>query len=453
MKVPWGSNDWNRVLVYGLGLSGVAAAKLLRSRGVEVIGVDQRGLGALDLDDLLSDPGVSIRAGGEPEELPEGLDGVVMSPGVPLDRPLVAAARRQGLPVIAEVELGFALASGRVIGITGSNGKSTTTALAGALLEASGFDVRVCGNIGVPLSACLDGSGETVFATELSSFQLEAVDTFRPQAAALLNLSEDHLDRYRSFSDYVAAKTHLFDKQEETDVAVLNADDPQVAATVVRARRRLFSRKGPVKDGCYVREGAVVETTPGSKDLELFQCDDLSLPGLHNLENAMAAALVSRALGADPRGWGQVLRSFQGLPHRLERVRELGGAVWYDDSKGTNVAAAMKSIEGFEDGTVHLILGGRHKGDDLGLLTSLVRRKARRLYLVGEAADGIRRILGSEAHFEMAGDLPTAVASAAGRVKAGEIVLLSPACASFDQYDNFAERGDHFKRLVRSLDG
>jgi UDP-N-acetylmuramoylalanine--D-glutamate ligase len=453
MKAPWSQQEWQRALVYGLGLSGLAALRLLRSRGVEVVGVDRRGAGELDLGELTADPGVELLLGREPTTLPAGLDGVVVSPGVPADRPLLAAARGAGIPVIAEVELGYAFVNGPVIGITGSNGKSTTTALAGALLAASGFAVEVCGNIGRPLSACAEGEAGRIFVTELSSFQLEAIDGFHPRAAALLNVSADHLDRHADLDSYIAAKKRLFDNQSTGDIAVINADDPLVAEVAARSRRRFFSRLRSVEDGCFLDGDRVVEATPGRPQSELFRRQDLSLPGTHNLENAMAAVLLARAFEADPEKIAPTLGTFSGLPHRLQLVRELGDVLWYDDSKGTNVGATLKSLEGFADGSVHLILGGRDKGSDFGALAPVVERKAVRVYLIGEAAERVGMALADRVACERADDLATAVASAAARVAAGEVVLLSPACASFDQYLDFHARGEHFQDLVRALDG
>ena len=453
MRVPWGDHEWNRVLVYGLGASGLSAARLLRSRGVEVLAVDKRSAGELDLGELSHDVGVEVLLGSDPEGLPEGIDGVVMSPGVPPDQPLVQAARAADLPVIAEVELAYPFAEGRVIGITGSNGKSTTTLMTGEILQAAGFGVEVCGNIGVPLSAVAEGPAGRVFVTELSSFQLESVDTFHPRAAALLNLSTDHLDRHRNDESYFAAKERLFAKQDSTDVAVMNADDPRVEEIRVGARRREFSRRRPVEDGCYLDGDMVVEMDPVGENRPLFTREDLSLPGVHNLENAMAAALLSRAIGADPAVLPAVLSRFRGLSHRLQQIADRQGVVWYDDSKATNFAATLKSLAGFADGSVHLILGGRNKGGDPKDLQEEVSRKVVRLYLIGEAAEEIEVALGGVVPCEKSNTLDVAVSGAASRARKGETVLLSPSCASFDQYRSFAERGEHFQILVRSLDG
>jgi len=447
---------WKEVLVYGLGASGQAAARFLCRRGVRVVGVDRRPVAELALGELTGVDDFEVFTTGEPNSLPAGIDAVVVSPGVPLDRPLITDARRLSVPVLAEVELASAYVEGPVVGITGSNGKSTTTAMTGALLEASGIASEVCGNIGVPLISVVDGSPGRVFVVELSSFQLEAVATLRPKAAALLNVSPDHLDRHGSVEGYLEAKTRLFARQEEGDFAVLNADDPLVRDIGTRARRRYFSRHRRVEDGCYLDGDLVVEVdAEGSKE-ELFRRSDVNQPGEHNLENAMAAALLARALGASPAVFGRTLAGFEGLPHRMQSVARVDGVHWVDDSKGTNVGAVVMSLAGLEDGSVHLILGGRGKGESFAPLAGIVSRKVRCLYLIGEAADEIRRELAQSAPsvaIEMAGTLPEAVARSRDSAKVGDTVLLSPACTSFDQYTDFAERGRHFQELVLDLVG
>jgi UDP-N-acetylmuramoylalanine--D-glutamate ligase len=484
MNVPWGSGRFERVLVYGLGVSGRAAARLLLARGVAVAAVDDRpGVdpGELAADprfELLADAAAARLAGGPgPAGDPDpaawaGIDGVVVSPGVPPERPLLAAARRRGLPVLAEVELAFPFLNGPVAAITGTNGKSTTTALTGALLAAAGHAVEVCGNIGEPLAGRVDGPPGRIFVVELSSFQIDGLDTFRPRAAAFLNLTEDHLDRYHDLAAYAASKRRLFRRQGAGDLAVLNADDPITRTTLAAAaavaaadgvpgasgkprcaiRRRLFSRRGPVDDGCYLADsGTVLEVSPGGPPSALFTAAEVPLAGLQNLENAMAAALLARGLGASPEAVRRGLAGFTGLPHRMQQVAFQGGVTWYDDSKGTNPAATIKSLEGFADGTVHLILGGRNKGADFAPLAPLARAKARRLYLIGEAAGEVERALGGAAPLELSGTLAAAVRSAARHAQPGEAVVLSPACASFDQFRNFAHRGEVFQAEVRAV--
>ncbi len=461
LSVPWGSGSFGRVLIYGMGLSGSAAARFLLARGVAVVGVDERPAERLDLGGLAAAPGFELHAGPVPDVLPAGIDAVVTSPGVPPSRPLLVLARAAGLPVLAEVELAFPFLDGPVVAITGSNGKSTTTALTGALLRAAGREVEICGNIGTPLIACVDGAEnrgdlhdapERVFVVELSSFQLEGVATFRPRAAALLNVSPDHLDRHGSLAAYAAAKQRLFLRQENGDTAVLNADDPLVAATVTRAHQRLFSALAPVADGCWVEGDTVLETgVDGPR--ELFRRADLPIAGAHNLENAMAAALLARALATPVEALRRGMRGFHGLPHRMERVLEHGGVTWYDDSKGTNIGATAKSLEGFRDGSVHLVLGGRNKGADLRELRDVVGRKARRLYLIGESAADFEAALGDLVPCARSITLENAVRAMAEHAVPGESAVLSPACASFDQFRDFNDRGEQFKRLALALAG
>jgi len=462
MRAPWGSGRFERVLVYGLGLSGRAAARLLLSRGVSVVGVDTKPKEKLDLDNLedaaTGKVTFELLAGAELAQLPPGnFDAVVVSPGVPMDRPLLEDARQHGLPVIAEVELAAPFVNGPIVGITGSNGKSTTTALTGAMLRAAGLPVEVCGNIGVPLAGLVDGPPGRIFVVELSSFQIEGIVSMKPRAAALLNLSEDHLDRYGSMEAYAAAKKRLFLTQDAEGIAVLNADDPAAADVETLARKRWFSRRGRVRDGCWVdTDGRVLEAVPDESGVELFHTSDVPLAGVHNLENAMAAALLARAIGAEPAEIRQGLLGFKGLPHRMVKVGEKDGVTWYDDSKGTNPGATAKSLEGFANGTVHIILGGRNKGADLASLTPLLAQKARRAYLIGEAAEEFAQALTASdiaVPFERSGTLEQAVRSAAEQARPGEAVLLSPACASFDQFRNFVHRGEVFQALVHDVLG
>lgn len=487
--LPWTEQGWRRAAVYGLGLSGCAAARLLLAHGVAVVGIDDRPRAKLEsheqaLRDLTQHEAFELRAGTDTSghaigwaaghvadqsaeataSLLSSLDAIVVSPGVPSNKPLLTAARQAGLPVVAEVELAFPLLGGPVLGITGTNGKSTTTELTGAMLRAAGQAVEVCGNIGEPLSdraAGQPGQGaeDSCFVVELSSFQLEALSTFRCRAAALLNVTPDHLDRYTDFDAYADAKKAIFERQEPEDVAVLNADDPWIAAWIENgcpglhgaARRRTFSHRGPVTDGCYLDGDVIVEVAPQSAPVELFRRTDVHLSGLHNLENAMAAALLARSCGAAPQHLRQALVDFRPLPHRMQVVRELCGIVWFDDSKGTNTAATAKSLADLPDGTVHLILGGVHKGDDLGGLRELVRRKARRLYLIGEALPVFRRVFDGAAPCEDSGTLEQAVQAASRLARPGDTVLLSPACASYDQFTSYAHRGRRFRELVEAL--
>ncbi len=455
---------WRRALVYGLGLSGVAAARVLSDRGVRVAAVDGR-----PASDLGSAARELLRAGrvetllDEQAELPSDVDAVVLSPGVPLHRPLLRSARSAKTPILAEVELAWRLlevsSAPTVVAITGSNGKSTTTALTGALLEAAGYPVEVCGNIGTPLSARVDGPPGRVFVVELSSFQLEAIDRFRPRAAAVLNISPDHLDRYRDVAEYAAAKARIFRNQACGDVAVVNGDDSATRRlgtereeASARVRRRFFSRLRRVEDGCYLDRDRVIEVGPDVRR-ELFRLEDLALDGLHNVENAMAAALLASAVGADPHGFAPGLRGFAGLPHRMRLVDIVDGVRYYNDSKATNPAASTRALAGFAERSVHLILGGRAKGEsaDFAELAAIAATRAAVVYLIGEAADAIASVLPEGVARRCCGSLERAVEAASGVSSSGQSVLLSPACASFDQFEDFADRGRQFERQVRAL--
>ena len=375
---------WRRVLVYGLGGSGQAAAVLLATRGVSVLGYDEGEPGQHGLGEA-GDAFVELILGDDAPELSTlKVDALVLSPGVPATRPLVAQAREQGIPVLAEVELAYlALEPGTdVLAITGSNGKSTTTELCGALLRGAGLPVAVCGNIGEPMSRQVALATESsahplpIFVVELSSFQLETTQEFHPRVAALLNLAPDHLDRYPSYNAYCAAKERIFLRQGNGDTAVLNADDERVTALQPASRVRRFSLEGPVADGCFLRDGEVIEVSPKLGERALFEASQLALVGRHNLMNAMAAALMVRSIGVEPDSFSKTLEEFTGLPHRVQDLGELRGVRFIDDSKGTNMAATAESLRSFADGTVHLILGGKNKDADPSDLRELVAQKA-----------------------------------------------------------------------------
>jgi UDP-N-acetylmuramoylalanine--D-glutamate ligase len=448
---------WRKALVYGLGASGRAAAQALLRRGYAVVGVDDRAFTASELSDLRV-TGLQVLQAAELESLPADIDVVIKSPGVPPGKSLLGQALARGVPVIGEVELAFPWLDGDLLGITGSNGKSTTTALVGALLEASGYRAEVCGNFGPPLASLLDGPKGRVFVAELSSFQLEDSVTLRPKAAALLNVAADHLDRHGDLSGYLAAKARIFANQGPGCTAVLNEDDPLVRVLALPAgvRRRSFSRLRPVADGCFVDGATVLEAHGDGRVSELFGVSALPLVGPHNLENALAAATVARSYAAEqatPAALGAALRAFRALPHRTQLVRERRGVRYYDDSKGTNPGATERALEGFADGSVHLICGGRSKGADFSALRDVVTRRVKALYLIGEAAPELARALQGTAPMFGTDTLERAVAAAARAASAGEVVLLSPACASFDQFRNFVHRGETFARLVRELPG
>jgi UDP-N-acetylmuramoylalanine--D-glutamate ligase len=442
--------------VFGLARSGRAAVAALAERGVEVTGSDAKA----DLEGLVERPGVRYVLGGHPESLLDGVDLVVVSPGIPLALPVFDAARARALPVLAEVELASRLLPGVVVGVTGTNGKSTTTALAAALLKAAGHYAVACGNFGTPWihfatkdGANGSGTAPRTWVVELSSFQLEGIRRFAPDVAVHLNLTPDHLDRYRSMDDYGAAKARIFENQREAQVAVLNGDDPLVARIRPRARRLEFSRRVVSRMGAWLADDLFLADVTGKGPRVIAKRSDLSLPGAHNVENALAALAATLPLGVTPESAVETLRTFRGLPHRTAFVRTVNGAGYWNDSKGTNVDATMKSLEGFPDGRVHLILGGKDKGDDFSRLAPLALRKAKRILAIGKAAPGIAKALGNlpGVALEVTGTLEKALENAAAHAGPGDVVLLSPACASLDQFRNFEHRGEVFEALVRAI--
>ncbi len=442
--------------VFGLARSGRAAVAALAERGVEVIGTDAKA----DLEGLTECPGVRYVLGGHPESLLDGIDLVVVSPGIPLTLPVFDAARARALPVVAEIELASRLLPGVVVGVTGTNGKSTTTALAAALLKSAGHYAVACGNFGTPWihfatkeGANGNGTVPRTWVVELSSFQLEGIRRFAPDVAVHLNLTPDHLDRYRSMDDYGAAKARIFENQREAQVAVLNADDPLVARVRPRARRLAFSRLCSPGMGAWVADDLFLADVTGKGPRIVAKRSDLALPGAHNVENALAALAATLPLGVTPEAAVETLRTFRGLPHRTALVRTVSGVSYWNDSKGTNVDATLKSLEGFEDHRVHLILGGKDKGDDFRRLGPLAARKARKILAIGKAAPTIAQALGSlpGVALEVVGTLEKAIEDAAAHAEPGDAVLLSPACASLDQFRNFEHRGEVFEALVRAL--
>jgi UDP-N-acetylmuramoylalanine--D-glutamate ligase len=442
-----------RVTVVGLARSGLAACKVLAERGALVVGTDRSPRETLrgDLAELEA-RGVRIETGGHRAESFLGADLVVISPGVPTAMPLLAQARSQGIPVWGEVELASRLTTARFLGITGTNGKSTTTSLVGAMLEAAGFPVVVAGNIGTALCEVVTTLTPSHWVVaELSSFQLETIVSFRPQVAALLNLAPDHLDRYADLDAYYAAKARIFMNQTADDYAVLNADDPPTLAWArgVRSRPRLFSRMRTMGDGAFVRDGRLIVRRDGRTDA-VCGIGEIRIPGLHNLENGLAAAAMASAIGVPPTAIGEALRRFPGLPHRLELVAEMDGVRYVNDSKGTNVGAVVKSLEGYAGGVI-LIAGGKDKGGDFAPLRPLVTSRVKTLLLIGQARQAIRDHLAGACPMEEAPTLEAAVARGAEIAVAGDTVLLSPACASFDMFRDFEHRGEMFRQAVREL--
>ncbi len=438
-------------LVVGLARSGVAAALALRARGEEVIGVDR---GSPIGVHRLRDTGVELFLEGEGIALLDRVRAVVKSPGVPAEAPVVAAARARGLPVLGELELGWRLLANELVAVTGTNGKTTTVELIGHIHREAGLPVAIAGNVGAAISGLaaggLDGDGlpsaahvgeSTTIVCEASSFQLEDTLAFAPEAAVLLNLSPDHLDRHGTLGAYRAAKLEIFARQGNDDIAVaplgLGVEDLGGCA------RRVCFGEGA---------GAALSLSAGElwwEERALLRVDEIRLPGRHNLQNAMAAAAVCLARGIETDAVRAGLRSFVGVKHRLEEVALRDGVRWVNDSKATNVASTLVALDAFAPGTIHLIVGGQAKGQDFSMLRAPVGERCKAVYLIGEDARVIATALagGATPVFEC-GDLERAVGDARGAARAGDVVLLSPACASFDQFADFEARGERFRELA-----
>jgi UDP-N-acetylmuramoylalanine--D-glutamate ligase len=444
-----------RVTVLGFARSGRALAEALSERGLEVVVVDDKTADEVEGWRDFEERGVRFFLGSHPDEALDGSGWLALSPGVPPTHPLLAAARRRGLPVLSEFEIAWRVAEeetagNRWVGVTGTNGKSTTTAWIAEILRFGARPVALAGNIGPPLSGFLAERRPADFVCELSSFQLETIERFRPDVAVLTNVTPDHLDRYAGFQEYAAAKERIFVNQRRSDFAVVNADDPVASRARTRARRVPFSRRTPARGGTWCEGGRLYSEVRGPRR-EVLSAERLSLPGAHNLENALAALAAAECLDAPPAAIEKGLTEFPGLPHRTEKVAEASGVTWVNDSKGTNVDATAKSLEGRAPKSVLLILGGRDKHGDFSKLAGPVSRTARVVLTIGEAAPVIERALEGTTPIESRGTMESAVTRAAELARPGDTVLLSPACASFDQYANFEERGRHFAELVRRL--
>jgi UDP-N-acetylmuramoylalanine--D-glutamate ligase len=395
---------------------------------------------------------VELELGGHRTETFTESDLIVMSPGVPPDQPVVSQARERGVAVIGELELASRWLRGRIVAITGTKGKSTTTELTGRILEASGFRVTVGGNIGSPLSAQVtDSTPETVHVVEASSFQLEQIDAFHPWIAVLLNFSADHLDRHPSVEAYGAAKARVFENQTADDWAVINADDPAVLdlARKGRARRWTFARQSPVERGTTVEDGWIVEKRPDAT-VRLVPLDAIHLLGPHLVNDVMAAATVGTIAGAAPAAMTAAVDSFHGLEHAMELVAEIDGVRFVNDSKATNVEAALRSIESFDGGLVPIV-GGRFKGGDLRVLREPLKARARAVVAIGEATPLVREALTGAIEVHEAASLEDAVRRAFALARPAGVVLLAPACSSFDMFRDYADRGRKFKENVRKL--
>ena len=442
--------EHQRVTVAGAARSGLAAAELLARRGARVTLSDSRA--ELPEAEHLRSLGVSLELGGHTRETFTTSDLVVLSPGVPPDQEAVQAARDRGIPVIAEIELASRWLKGRVIAITGTKGKSTTTALTGRILDAAGFKVTVGGNIGAPLSAQVDASTiDTFHVVETSSFQLEQIDTFHPWIAVLLNLSPDHLDRHPDVAAYTAAKARIFENQNAGDFAVINADDPAVLelARAGRGSARPFSVSGAIARGTVVEDGWIVDRQPEGVT-RFVPLASIHLLGHHLVNDVLAAATVGAIAGAAPDAMTAAVEGFGGLEHAMELVADVGGVRFVNDSKATNVESALRSIESFDRDLVP-IMGGRFKGGDLRLLRDPLMTRAKGIVAIGEARPLLRAALADVVQVDEADSFADAIARAYELAKPSGVVLLAPACASFDMFRDYAERGRRFKDEVQRL--
>ena len=438
-----------QITIIGAGSTGRSLAKFFLAQGARVVLSDNRSAELLDNLDELKKAGVQMDLGGHSPEFFTTVDLIVTSPGVPLDIPVLELCRQNGIPALGEVEIAWHQLTGIMIGITGTNGKSTVTTLIGEMLKAWGENAFVGGNLGTPL---IDAVGHDYQwqVVELSSFQLETIEDFRPGYAILLNISEDHLDRYPDMASYVAAKARIFENLGEDDVAILNADDPQVmqAASATVANKVCFSSQAVLESGMSLSDDKTIWRWQGSE--VIFAANELKLRGQHNRENVMAAMIPLLIEGCPAEIVWSAARNFAGLAHRMEFLGQLDGASWYDDSKGTNIGSVVKSLAGLEKPVV-LIAGGKDKQGDLSALEPLIRDKVDHLVLIGAAAERMAQAFGGLTKIHRASDMHEAVVISAQVSRPGGSVLLSPGCSSFDMFKNFAERGRIFAREFHAL--
>ena len=444
-----------RVLVVGLGKSGLSAAMFLREQGARVTVSDTRSAVALAKEiPALLEAGIMVESGGHGLLTFRRQDLIVVSPGVPMDTPEVKQVVAFGLPVIGELELASRYLQGRVVAITGSNGKTTTTTLVGKIFADAGVPTLVGGNIGLPVIDLVAKSGpETVSVLEVSSFQLETIEEFHPWIAVVLNITPDHLDRHGSFETYAAAKARITERQAAEDFLVLNAEDKaaQMVALKTKAQIFWFSGRRPIKQGAFVHgESILFVPREGAKAEPVMPVSDIHLKGSHNVENVLAAVCAARLAKIPAESIRASVAGFAAVEHRLERVKVVNGVEFYNDSKATNVDATMKAVASFAGG-IHLILGGKDKDSDYSLMSGMLKERVKIVYTIGSAAEKIERELQGVVKIVPAETLQVAVAKAAKAATNGDVVLLSPACSSFDQFENYEQRGRVFRQLVNEL--
>jgi UDP-N-acetylmuramoylalanine--D-glutamate ligase len=456
----WGSLSMldlkdKKVLVVGLGKSGRAAALFLRRRGAQVTVSDVRSADQLaqQIPSLL-EAGIIVEAGGHGMHTFHSQDLIVVSPGVPLNTPELVQASNLGLPIIGELELAAHFLKGKILAVTGSNGKTTTTTLLGEILAAGGLQTLVGGNIGVPVIELIDDSTDASWSVlEVSSFQLETTQHFHPAISVILNITPDHLDRHGSFENYAAAKERIFAAQSAEDSLVLNADNTPCEEAAARSTARIywFSIEHAVPQGAWLQQGAVVYRAAENAATEyVMPLSGIPLKGAHNIENVLAAVCAARLAGVSAESIRSSVESFQAVEHRLEYVATRHGVAFYNDSKATNVDATAKAIAAFSGG-IHLILGGKDKGSPYTVLGELLRERVSAVYTIGAAAGKIESELRGVVSLYSCETLEKAVAAAFAAARSGEVVLLAPACASFDQFESYEHRGRVFKQLVKEL--
>ncbi len=446
-----------KVLVVGLGKSGLAAALFLRRQGAQVTVSDVRSADALAKDiPALLEEGINVEAGGHGLLTFRRQDLIVISPGVPLDTPELVQARNFGRPIIGELELAARYLQGKILAITGSNGKTTTTSLVGEILERAGLPTLVGGNIGVPVIDLIpDSTPDTWSVLEVSSFQLESTEQFHPAISVILNITPDHLDRHGTFENYALAKERIFAAQTEEDYVVLNADNVRAAHAAEHAKARVywFSLDRSVPQGAWVEQGQVVFRVAKDAPVEgILPLSSIPLKGEHNVENVLAAVCAGRLAGASARAAREAIEKFRAVEHRLEYVATINGVEFYNDSKATNVDATAKAIAAFSGG-IHLILGGKDKNSDYTQLSQLLRERVHAVYTIGSAAAKIESHLRGVVSLHSCETLAKAVNAAASAAHPGDVVLLAPACSSFDQFDSYEHRGHVFKQLVSDWRG
>ena len=438
-----------KVLVVGMARTGIATAKFLMSKGSVVTTTETKPEEEMrEVVEELKGLNISTEWGGHRTETFLKQEMIVVSPGVDLSIEPIQKALEKKVRVISEIELAYHFIQVPIISVTGTNGKTTTTLLIGEMLKEDGKKVGVGGNVGEPLILFADGRNRwEVLVVEISSFQLEAIEDFRPRISVLLNITEDHLDRYPSYTDYIRAKVRIFANQDTEDLAVLNRDDPIVMqfGEGLRGRKIFFSLSEKLEEGAF-SDGQSIFLSLGGKR-ERYSLAKAPLKGIHNVENMMAAVTTARSFGCSRKTVQAVLNRFEGLEHRLEFVREVGGVRFYNDSKGTNVGSVVKSLQSFSEPVV-LIAGGKDKNGDLSPLGEWIQKRVKHLILIGEAKDRMNRDLGGLTNTVLANSMEEAVLLAHRKAKAGEVVLLSPACSSFDMFKDYKERGKVFKEAV-----